>query len=186
MANIKGKKVVKEEKSDVKGLVWGYFKLLCLFSLTIFITVFVRNSYHSYVASELNTPILGDVLIHKITTAEELFGYLNENQKSVVYIGVASDLDCRKLESKMIKIIEDKKLQDDIIYVNLNDLSEIERSNFINKINGKYDEVIGTYPVIIYFEDGKIEDVAKTTSEKKLSIGSIVNFLEDNDINSIN
>ena len=186
MTSVKGKKVSKEETTNVKGLVWGYFKLLCLFSLTIFITVFVRNSYHSYVANELNTPVLEDVLIHKITTSEELFGYLNENQKSVVYIGAASDLDCRKLESKMIKVIENKKLQDDIIYVNLNDLDDIGRSNFINKISGKYDEVIGTYPLIIYFEDGKIEDVAKTTSDKKLSIGSVVNFFEDNNINSIN
>ncbi|MDD3241635.1 MAG: hypothetical protein PHQ64_02510 [Bacilli bacterium] len=186
MANVKGKKVVKEENSNVKGLVWSYFKLLCLFSLTIFITVFIRNSYHSYVANELNTPVLENILIHKITTSEELFGYLNENQKSVVYIGVASDLDCRKLENRMIKVIEEKKLQDDIIYVNLNDLDEISRINFMNKINSKYDEIVGTYPTIIYFENGKIEDVAKTTTEKKLTIGMIVDFLEDNDINSIN
>ena len=173
----------REQNDDRNTLVKNYFKLIGILLATIICVVLIRNYYHNYNENNINTSIIGQTLTHGIT-ADELNNYINENSNTVLYITKASDEYCRKLEEKIDDSIEDKKLKNSIIYLDMNDMSKSEIDNFFDNFNKKYSKEtkVNSYPVIVKFEDGKVINVAGKTSNGNLTVKEFNDFIDDNGV----
>ena len=73
------KKNTKNKSSNNKNNVGGYIKIILIFAVTIFAILLLRNWYLSGVNYQLNTPIIGNVLMREINT-EEVYNYIRENE----------------------------------------------------------------------------------------------------------
>lgn len=178
---------LEKKENDKSTLIKNYFKLIGILLATVIGVVLIRNYYHNYNENNMNTSIVGQTLIHAITV-DELNNYINENSNTTLYITYASDDDCRSFEENVSNEMEKRKLEDDIIYLDMNDMSDSSIEIFFNNFNKKYskDNEINNYPTIVKFEDGKVVDVAGKTDKGNLTVKEFTEFLDDNGIVSIN
>ncbi len=161
------------KKKNVKN----YFILVLIFVLGIGITLYLSKLYHVYDDYQKETPVIRGV-ISEITN-EELEHYLMENPTTVLYMCTSSDTECRSFERDFKKLIEKDDLQEEIIYLNLSDVS---REEFVDSFNEKYEyrnDLTTDYPAIVLFEEGKIR---KILQGKELTIKKLEQFIEANDI----
>ncbi len=162
----------------------NYIILLVLFLGAFLLTYYIYRWYVVYSEYQNNIPIIRDSLT-EITT-EEMQHYIQERPTTTIYICTASDTDCRSFEKKFKKLVEQKSLKEEIIYVNIEDSN---KDNFITFFNTNYPykrENLNKYPALIYFEDGEVEDILQATKDENLSLKNVNDFIKRNKINSNN
>ena len=169
------KRKSKKKSSNQKNYIGGYIKIILIFVVTIFAILLLRNWYLSGVNYQLNTPIIGNVLIRKINT-EEVYNYIRENENAILYVGVVNDSNCRKFEEDFQNVVKERHLENSITYLNLTKESNVTK--FLKEFNKFYDTDLLGYPSLIVFEDGKVIDALTVSTGGTLSKEKAIEFLD--------
>ena len=168
-------------KEEIKKIpTKNYVIVVIIFAISIGLVFFFRNRYISYQDYEKTIPILSGVVSE--VRYNEVYNYIDDNQSVIIYMGEASDKDCREVEEDLKKLIEDKHLKEKIVYFNITDVNN--KKQMLKEFNDRYatNSRISTYPAIILFEDGKIIDFESKTSSSKLSISDIQSLFDEYNI----
>jgi len=169
---------IKEETKKIPAK--NYLMVAIIFAISIVLAFFFRNWYISYQDYEKTIPILSGFIseVHY----NEIYNYIDDNQSVIIYIGVADDEECRKLEVELKKLIEKKHLKEKIVYFNITDVEN--KDLLFKELNDKYASSIriSAYPAIILFEDGKIIDFRSKTANKNLFISDVKLLFDEYDI----
>lgn len=160
------------KKNNKKISVSNYVIVVAIMLVSMFSVILLRNLYLSREDNKLSVPVLRDVLTHEITSSE-VDNYINENPDVIMYISVSKDKECRNFEKSIIDYININKLNNEIVYVNLN---QKEVDGFFDKFNKNYNnnEKLEDYPLFVYIKDGKIENIL----DGKISENDITLFLD--------
>ena len=169
------KRKAKNKKKKKKNYVGGYIKVILIFVVTIFVILLLRNWYLSGVNYQLNTPIIGNVLVQEINT-EEVYNYIRENENAILYVGVVNDQNCRKFEEEFQNVVTERQLENSITYLNLTKESNVTK--FIKEFNKFYDTDLLGYPSLVIFQDGKVLDVLTVSTGGTLSKEKAIEFLD--------
>lgn len=167
--------MTKNEKNRIIPLK-NYVILACLFVGTILLLMVITNKYEEIIEFEKQTPVIRDTL--QEITSTEVEHYVTENPTTIMYMCTASDDSCRSYEKKLKKLVEEKDLRDDIIYVNL---SNDDVNQFVDEFNNKYPfskELTISYPAFVIIEDNKVQAILQGSKEKPLSIRRTEDFFE--------
>lgn len=159
-----------KKRKDFSNIV----KLVVLCVIVILAVFLFRTWYLNSKELERNTPVLSNVLTHQIK-ANELYDYIHDANTAVVYMCASSDEECRGLEKEMKSLIRKNSLEDVIIYLDLQDVSDL--SEFYDEMGKhyQYDLKIREYPTMIYFENVQIQEVL---GGKDMDIKRIEDFLK--------
>ena len=164
-----------------KNLVKNYFILAIIFLAGIGLTFYLCRWYKVYDDYKKQTPVIRGTLSQEIVY-DDLEHYVLENPTSVIYMCVSNDDVCRNFEKRFAKYIVKEELTDTIVYLNL---TNIEKDEFINKFNEKYQfktNLTGNYPAFVIFKDGKVDSVLQGSSDSEVTLSKVKNFLELNEI----
>ena len=144
--------------------------LITLFVIVLSTVIFIINNDQKKYSNKV-TILRGKVQELKIDAVDE---YLQENEKVLLYLGVADDDNSRTLEEKMIPLIEENEFE--IIYLNITDVKN--RKSFYKSFNKKYSDGIDLkkYPALIFIRDKKVIDIVQR-EDKELTIMDIRQFL---------
>lgn len=164
------------KKKNEKVNIVGYVKVVILIAITVFLVLFIRNIYLSNINYKLNIPVIRETLKLEINKGE-IYNYVRDNPNAVIYVGVASDNNCRTFELDFNRIIKKEKLEEEIIYLNLDKKNGIK--SFFKEFNKFYDTNLTKYPSIIIFQDGKVEDILKVPTGDNYSSTVIEEFLNE-------
>lgn len=164
------------KKKNEKLNIVGYVKVVILIAVTVFLVLFIRNIYLSNINYKLNIPVIRETLKLEINKGE-IYNYVRDNPNAVIYVGVASDNNCRTFELDFNRIIKKEKLEEEIIYLNLDKKNGIK--SFFKEFNKFYDTNLTKYPSIIIFQDGKVEDILKVPTGDNYSSTVIEEFLNE-------
>lgn len=164
------------KKKNEKLNIVGYVKVVILIVITVFLVLFIRNIYLSNINYKLNIPVIRETLKLEINKGE-IYNYVRDNPNAVIYVGVASDNNCRTFELDFNRIIKKEKLEEEIIYLNLDKKNGIK--SFFKEFNKFYDTNLTKYPSIIIFQDGKVEDILKVPIGDNYSSTVIEEFLNE-------
>lgn len=169
-------KKVEKRKIPTKN----YVIVLVIFALSLFLVFFLRDWYRSYQEYEKTIPVLTNALSE--VRYNEIYNYIGDNQSVIIYMGVADDDDCRELEAKFKKVIEERHLKNKIVYFNITDVEDKEL--LLKEFNDKYatGDRISAYPAIILFEDGKIIDFKSKNANQNLLVSDIEQLLDEYEI----
>ena len=169
------------KKKENKIPVGNYVKLGLIIVVTLIACLALRNNYVSNQEYENGIPIIRDYVTSEINSTE-VYHYVRENSSVVLYIGVANNKSCRKLEEQLKDAIVDRNLGNVITYLNLTNTKS--KSSFIKEFNKFYEiELIG-YPSFLYIENGKVVDFITVKEKDNLDINRVINFLERNNISN--
>lgn len=158
----------------------NYFKLGIIVVAVVVLAFVCRHWYINKTNYELNIPIINKTLINEVNS-DEVYNYILENENSVIYMGVASDIVCRNFEEKFDDVIVDMNLTDKITYLNI---SEVKDKNvFIREFNNYFKSSVNTYPCIIVFREGEVKDIITISSETNMN--EVIDFLNNNSINNL-
>lgn len=168
----------KENKRKIP--IKNYIKLALIFILTITLVLYLSYWYKSYQNYQKKTPVLNGVISE--VRYNEIYNYINDNQSALIYIGVANDDDCRKIENDLKRIIEKRHLKEKIVYFNITDVNDKEL--LFQEFNSRYSQGhnVYTYPSIILIDEGKIVDFRSKTANKNLLASDVEQFLEEYEI----
>lgn len=164
-----------KKKKDINKEISNYVKVCFVFLAVIVLVLFLRKWYLNSQELELNTPVLEDVVTHQIKS-NEIYNFINDNDTALIYMCVANDENCRKLEKGMKKLISKNSLEDIIVYLNLSDNTNV--SKFYSELVNKYDynSELKEYPTFLYFENSKIN---KSLSGKDITVKDVESFLKE-------
>ena len=175
---MKNIEVVEEE--NVNHKFHNYFILVLLFIVCICFVLYLCRLYKINDEEQKKIPVINGLLSE--IYSDDLEHYVVDNSSFVIYMCTANDDNCRSFEKNFKKLLKKKNYQDSVIYLNLTGVSQEE---FVNDFNNKYNYKINLttdYPAFIYFEDGEVQSILQGSSEKKLSVTKVKNFLELNNI----
>lgn len=155
----------------------NYFIFLGVILLVGLIVFYFVNWYKVYEDYQLDIPVIDGHLAEISTT--EVDHYVVENPTTIIYMCTSYDKDCRNFESKFIKYLDKEKLNDVVVYLNLND---VDLEKFVDDFNKKYNyrvKLDSNYPAIVIFEGGKVIDMLQVDKED-LTITMTDNFFANN------
>lgn len=156
-----------------------WIEVFVLIVIVVCITFYLCSWYKNYKKESMSTFVL-DNLVTQIKY-EELDPYLLENNDKYLYICVVDDNDCREFETEIKGIIEERQLNDSIVYLNLTE--EENKEDVVKNINKKYGDKkkINGYPAFIRIKDSKIISMVEKTN-KKLTKKKFEKFLDINEM----
>lgn len=164
-----------KEKNKIS--IGNYFKVFAVSLVVIFVSFLLRSWYINDRNYELNIPVITKTLLSEINT-EEVYNYVHENEDTILYLGVANDINCRNFEKEFNKVIKERYLEDTITYLNLT--KEVNRSKFIDDFNNFYNINLSGYPSIVIFKDGEVK--ATLDIESDFDINKVILFLDENSV----
>lgn len=167
------------KKKENKIPVGNYIKLGLIIIVTLILCFSLRNSYLSNQEYENGIPIIRDSVTSEINS-NEVYHYVREKSSTILYIGVANDKSCRKLEEKLKDVILERNLGNVITYLNLTNTKN--RSSFIKEFNKFYETKLLGYPSFVLIENGKVVDFITVKEKNDLDVNRVINFLERNNI----
>ncbi len=154
----------------------NYLILILLFIITIGGAISFYIVYSNASNEELKIPVLRDKVAEIKTGDVDVF--LSENPDALIYVGVANDENSRKLEKDLIDLIDRKQIE--LVYVNLTDLTEKERTDFYKSMNDNYssgEKKLSNYPAFIIIKNQKIYDLVQRNSHD-LYLGDVEQLLD--------
>lgn len=171
-----------EKKMDLdenkKNYIKNYILLVILFVSCIFLTIYFCRWYEVYQEYEKETPVIRGSLSE--ITIEDLDHYVVDNSSAIIYICTAKDDECRNFEKDFKKYIRKNDITDEIVYLNI---TGVDQEQFIEMFNKTYPYKIklnGHYPTFAVFEDGKLISLLQGSTNKKLTISKVQDFIELN------
>lgn len=168
-----------ENKKD--KLLRNYFILFVIFLATILLVWYLCKWYSVYTDYEKETPIIRGTLNYEITSMD-FEHYITDNPSSVIYMCTAKDDNCRTFEKDFKKFIKKNELEDEIIYLNLSDANIDEFVESFNKTYKYKIKLTKNYPLLVEFTDGKVTGLIQGKEDKPLTIKSVKDFIEINNI----
>lgn len=102
------------------------------------------------------------------------FKEMVDNKDFIVYIGRPSCSDCNMFDEKFIPIINDKKYENKLFYLNVSSIhnNKKEWEDFKQKFG-----ISGT-PSFVYYSKGQIIDKIEWTAEHGINLEEVINWLE--------
>lgn len=171
--------MVKKTDSNRVIPISSYIKLGFIVIVTVLVVFMFRNWYISRINYQLSIPIVTEVLLSEINS-NEVYNYIRENENAVLYMGVASNEECREFEVEFNDLIRERSLENEITYLNIS--KDNNKKNFIKQFNKFYGTNILGYPSLIIFEDGKIKDTISVKIGNKLNVLKVEEFLDKNEV----
>jgi len=158
-------------------------KLFLILSVVILLTIISSNLYKNYVTNKINKSYIAKHVSN--VQYNEINNAMTElSSDAFLYIGYTGNSEIYSFEVKLKKVLKEKELSDNLIYMNVTDL--MEESDYINKINttlGLENQLkINKLPAIIYFKDSKIVEVIDSKNQL-LNTSLFVQLLEKYEIN---
>ena len=135
----------------------NYIKFYLIIIVTIILGLAFYFSYEKYKEYQNKIPVLRGVTAE--IKIDELDDYLTENDKAIIYVGVADDNNSRELEEDLLLLIERADIR--IVYLNITDI--VNKTEFYENFNAKYSNGINlsNYPAVVLIEDKKIVDLVE-------------------------
>jgi len=165
---------MKSEKNN-KNNIKDYVIVFAMFITTFLVVFGLRGWYRNYKEYQLTIPVISGQ-VQEISVVE-FNNYVIEHDAFFMYIGVAEDENCRELEQVLPKVLSDRNIKDETVYLNLTDIAN--RNEKIKEILSSYNlskyEI--TYPAFLIIKDKKIVDVV-TRNDSHLTIGDIEKILD--------
>lgn len=152
-------------KIPAKNYIIYIFIILITIAVSIYVVVLFNNSKAYYEKNSVLTDIFSEVLIQEdLDIGENLNNYLLENSDLVLYISSGKNKEIKQFESEFKNYVVEKKLQENFIYINLDN---IKSKNFVSEILNSYGntEEIKNYafisdgPMIFVFKKGYITSI---------------------------
>jgi len=152
----------------------NYIKVISMFVIVIVASLVCSHLYFKNQEHVKTIPVLRGV-VNEIKSAKELDNYIMENNDALIYVGVASDNNCRELEEELITLLKKNNLLEEVVYLNISDFNDKEKNDFYADFNKKYGDkkVLDNYPAFIIFNEGKAFDIVSRTNKQELQIGDI-------------
>lgn len=165
-------------KDNKKIPTKNYIIVFVVFAICIAVVFGVRAWYRNYMEYNLTIPVLsGKISELKLDEFDE---YVTAHDDFYLYIGTASNSNCRSIENKLVDELEKRNIKDETIYLNM---SEEKNSNELyNKLSK-----MGTinknfkYPVFAIIKDGKILGIV-AKSKSTVRIGDIEKLLDEYEV----
>ena len=145
----------KEKKREVplKNYIIGALIIIGI----IIVTFYAKRTYEISVQNKISQSVLARV-VGEVKYNETDSVLLEKSPNYFIYISYANDKKTYNLENKIKNLISKYEIQDNFYYLNVTD--EMEKDNFIEKLNNKLGSNIGSansLPVIIYYENDNLK-----------------------------
>ena len=172
-------------KIPLKNYIIYSVVIIVTILIAIYVTLLFKKSKEYYENNSVMKDILYEILPKdNLDINENLKNYLLENSDLVIYISSGKDKDIKDFENEFKDYIVDKKLQEDLIYI---DYNNIKKTNFINELIDNYSNtenisnysIISNSPILITFEEGHISSIY---NKKNPSVYEINWFLIGNGV----
>ena len=161
----------KEEKTIIP--LKNYISVIILFVVTFTIVLGLRAWYRTYKEYSLTIPVISGKL--QEITINEFSDYITEYDDFFMYIGVASNQDCRNVETRLVDILEKRNIKNSTIYLNMTNKSNEELNNKLITYGYEANDI--NYPMFLIIRDKKIIEVISNTN-----IGDIEKLLDQYEI----
>ena len=165
-------------KDNKKIPTKNYVVVLVVFVLCIGCVFGIRVWYRNYTEYSLTIPVIsGKISEIKLDEFDE---FVTAHDDFYLYIGTASNSNCRKIENKLVTLLEKRNIKDDTVYLNMSD--ESNNDELYDKLSK-----MGTieknfkYPVFIIVRDNKIQDMV-IKKNSTIKIGDIEKLLDEYEV----
>lgn len=164
------KKKDEERKISSKN----YVILVIILVFTVLLGFYLYNSFKE---SDVNTSLMDNYI--KLINYTEIKDYVTENKDVVIYSSVLKDKKIRDFEKNFRHSINKYELEDQIVYLNLTDLTLEERVDLSNTYNldGK---TIVDVPCLLIFKDGNLIDIY--TLKDNYNVDNLVTYLQKKEV----
>ena len=152
------KKNIKEVKEVPTK---NYFIVLVVSILVVVFVLYVRSFYLNYQANNVDVSVFegkNQINIDDIEYA------VNETTDGIIFVSYNGETQIKMMERKLYKEIEKKNLNDNVLYLNINDNIE-ENMNILRNKFGDFAVDIKKAPIFIYVKDGKCVEVVDSSVE---------------------
>ena len=142
----------------------NYYVVLLVSILIVIVSFYIRSLYLNYKTNNSEESIFNDKAINQIHSLDIDFA-LSETTEAILYVGRGNTRTIKNMEKKLFKEIENKNLNDKILYYDTNDLSEKE---YIKILKDKFPSIkdgIKKGPMLIYIKDANGVDVIDSSEE---------------------
>lgn len=164
------KKKDEERKISSKN----YVILVIILVSTVLLGFYLFNSFKE---SDVNTSLMDNYI--KLINYTEIKDYVTENKDVVIYSSVLKDKKIRDFEKNFRHSINKYELEDQIVYLNLTDLTLEERVALSNTYNldGK---TIVDVPCLLIFKDGNLIDIYAL--KDNYNVDNLVTYLQKKEV----
>lgn len=164
------KKKYEERKISSKN----YVILVIILVSTVLLGFYLFNSFKE---SDVNTSLMDNYI--KLINYTEIKDYVTENRDVVIYSSVLKDKKIRNFEKNFRHVINKYELEDQIVYLNLTDLTLEERVELSNTYNldGK---TIVDVPCLLIFKDGNLIDIYAL--KDNYNVDNLVTYLQKKEV----
>lgn len=148
--------------------VKNYLILVLVFLLTVVGVFYAREWYNTSKIYYAQNSVLKDV-VREIKN-EELSNYVLENQKFILYVASGQDDRIKDFENDFKNLIQDMDLNENILYMNLDEVNTDEFYNLLKADYAETDKIksqisSGSLISMYVFSDGKIVTVLNDVNE---------------------
>lgn len=161
-------------KTRKNTLVRNYIILSLIVVLSIIAVFYFYMWHNAYEKERLGTSVASEYL--NVIQYNELDNYLTENKDAIIYVSVVNDLDIRNFEKKFKRLVEEKALNNSILYMDITD--ELKSNKSYKEIKSKYSINV---PYIIIFDNGYMESIYEI-KENDYSISLLKDYLVEEGI----
>ena len=138
----------------------NYLKLALIIIVTIFLVFLISNISKNYSINKINTSYISKY-VPNIKYNELDDALIELNQDTYLYISYTGNKDIHNFEVKFKKLLRDKELLDNVIYLNMD--NEInENKDYIESLNDKLNltenNKITALPSIYIIRDSKVRN----------------------------
>ncbi len=151
----------------------NYIILGAIYIGIILLVLYFSKWYQTYQEYKKATPVIEGVLQEIKPT--EVEHYIQEAPNALLYLCTAEEDVCRNFEREFKGYVKKHSLEDKITYLNLS--QEEDANRYVDDFIEKYQETsfeIGSYPLLLQFEDGKIDKACFS-----LTIEKVEDFLKE-------
>ena len=157
----------------------NYFIAILILIAIIAVFLYAKRAYEISVQNKISQSVLSR-LVGEINYEETDSVLLDTTADYFIYISYASDKKTYNLEKEIKKVISKYEIQDNFYYLNVTD--EMEKANFIDKLNAKLNANIGStnsLPVVLYYQDNELKSYLSSYTDL-FNIKDLENLLREN------
>ncbi|MEG2511357.1 MAG: DUF6568 family protein [Bacilli bacterium] len=152
----------------------NYIILILIGLFTVLLTLYLCNIIKNYKTTKISiSPLTSNVSEISFNEMDEV---LSEAKENILYLSKTSDIRIYTMEEKMLKLINKNKLNDKILYINVDsypNYSKVlkERYSLLQNINI-------VVPAILYYKDGNILYYKTSTSKKIINENELLKVVD--------
>jgi len=160
---------MKEKKIPRKNYI--IYGIIVVVTLTL--VFYVNEWYKAYKQYELENSYISKYI--KEANYLEFQNYTLENPNLIVYIGQKNCRKCVKLEKELYKVIKKYNLEDEVIFLNVTDLEDLNQ--ILNKYKKNNLNASVNIPSIAILDNFMFNDILNSNDENEIRTDEIVQLL---------